>query len=432
MILHALDAALILWGEATSDDLLPLSESYWHVGDIYRDTKEQLRVHIDGKLATTRDGQTDVVGSECEKLFHQYPRICRVAMHAFGEWTPRAKPEVSSLRSIIHPSHTGYSPRLNVEPEYDGIDVLPYSQRIPDGEVDVHAIAIASTKPPLLLNHTWVDDADQRRLFKIARKVLKSSAVGSNTDKQNKTLRNVAHGEQDVASQRPSPNNDHNDEVIIPGSGWILSNAPTGFCDGSSMSSCNRNKGSNCLMYGHNDKRAGILGDALSGWLVFTVPKVKEGIILLRMEWWVDANSDVQTEGWAEINNSKTNASVVPDKSEDTNVRGRTLRSDHSDIYFTEDSAKPSMRRLVGQMPDDMKFDIAMNGKIRHTMKKDEFMSWGKEHIKNFALWPILDDVEWAKDDKGNGDGEDVEVGVRLRSAMGREATMRISHVYYA
>lgn len=38
---------------------------------------------------------------------------------------------------------------------YNGFDFLPYRQKIPDGEIDVHAIAIATTNLPPDLNHHW-------------------------------------------------------------------------------------------------------------------------------------------------------------------------------------------------------------------------------------------------------------------------------------
>ena len=50
------------------------------------------------------------------------------------------------------------------------------------------------------------------------------------------------------------------------------------------MSWCKRSIASNCLMYGHNDGRSMIEGDGLSGWIVITVPEVKEGLVFARME----------------------------------------------------------------------------------------------------------------------------------------------------
>jgi hypothetical protein len=53
---------------------------------------------------------------------------------------------------------------------------------------------------------------------------------------------------------------------------------------GSPMSTCRRHKSSNCLLYGHNDGRTKITGDALSGWIVFTLPELKEGLVFAKLE----------------------------------------------------------------------------------------------------------------------------------------------------
>jgi hypothetical protein len=50
------------------------------------------------------------------------------------------------------------------------------------------------------------------------------------------------------------------------------------------MSTCRRHKSSNCLLYGHNDGRTKITGDALSGWIVFTLPELKEGLVFAKLE----------------------------------------------------------------------------------------------------------------------------------------------------
>jgi hypothetical protein len=56
------------------------------------------------------------------------------------------------------------------------------------------------------------------------------------------------------------------------------------FLQGSPVSWCKRVAGNNCLMYGHNDGRNSLSGDALSGWLVVNIPDVKEGFIFARLQ----------------------------------------------------------------------------------------------------------------------------------------------------
>ena len=65
-------------------------------------------------------------------------------------------------------------------------------------------------------------------------------------------------------------------------------------------------------------------------------------------------------------------------------------------------------------------------------MNKEEFMKHSPELVKNFAIWPIMDDPEWSKRDWGDKDGEEVEVGMRFRSTEVPHKSIGFSHVYYA
>ena len=57
-------------------------------------------------------------------------------------------------------------------------------------------------------------------------------------------------------------------------------------------------------MSGHNDARGGMKGDGLSGWLVFQLKDVTEGIFMSRMEAYHDWGSNGRTKGWNTVNNS--------------------------------------------------------------------------------------------------------------------------------
>ncbi len=48
------------------------------------------------------------------------------------------------------------------------------------------------------------------------------------------------------------------------------------------MSTCKRAATNDCLLYGHNDGRGLLQGDGLSGWLVFTLPELKEGLVFIK------------------------------------------------------------------------------------------------------------------------------------------------------
>ena len=143
-------------------------------------------------------------------------------------------------------------------------------------------------------------------------------------------------------------------------------------------------------MGGHSDGRSGLIGDALSGWLVFELPRIKEGIIIARLEVWHGGSKVDRTEGWAEVNNGGR-------------AQDRRLNIPENDFYF----------------------DISINGVIK-TMDYEEFMSHKPKYGQNMSFWPLLLPKDWE-----TFDGP-VELAIRLRSNAGRDATVLISHIYYA
>eukprot|EP01083_Nonionella_stella_P135008 410691_1 len=95
------------------------------------------------------------------------------------------------------------------------------------------------------------------------------------------------------------------DNKVLPGLGWQpVNHYVTGYCDGSPMSGdCLRRPEDTCLLSGHNDGRASLAGNALSGWIVINVPKVKEGLIFAKMEWWHPRGNELEvTKDWTEVN----------------------------------------------------------------------------------------------------------------------------------
>ena len=82
---------------------------------------------------------------------------------------------------------------------------------------------------------------------------------------------------------------------------------PAGFCDGTANSQCHREPAYKCLASGHNDGRGYIIGDALSGWLVFRLRNVTKGIPMARVQTW--SGPTPWTEGWTELNDGVSGAS---------------------------------------------------------------------------------------------------------------------------
>lgn len=416
IVLRALSLALDAWEEGTRSEGYPLADSYWHIGEKYKTIRKNLRTHI----TTTQDG--DDVRSECEKLINWLPRICRVQMHGFGLWTPQAHDDYSLL-SIVKPALNGYKPDFKIRNVYDGFDLLPYAQAIPEGEVDVHAIAISTNTPPPDLDHSWIEDDDAPDEGDATRKLLRyGSEAAFGAAALLKESMTFPANEASLHLRRQLEDNGNpasDDDTVVPGRGWELHgwNTLDGFCDGSAQSECQREKGSDCLMYGASDNHMDLHGNSLSGWLVFKVPNVREGIILARMEWWCGSqNANSLTEKWTEVDDGKTMDTTPwegffePDNPPN---RHRVLK-------------KPTHDELV---PSDFEMDIAINGKIVQTMKRTEWLEYTREYVKNVAVFPLLNDESMAQKD---WEGEPMEAAIRFRSKKMPKQTYCISHIYYA
>ena len=77
----------------------------------------------------------------------------------YGMWTPRAHIEFDFL-NLLHEAPNGYRPPFLERNIYDGFDFLPLAQELADEDVDVHAIAIATSNPPPDIDHSWIEDGD--------------------------------------------------------------------------------------------------------------------------------------------------------------------------------------------------------------------------------------------------------------------------------
>jgi hypothetical protein len=231
--------------------------------------------------------------TECEKKWANHEsvkgmgldRACRMSFKGMSEFTPVNRGYHNSIQRHVKAAPNGYKPSYEFEAVYEGIDILPPFWKVPDGHVDVHAIAIVSTYAPPELDHSWVDDNDNDNVEEAenSRRMLRKAATErlfiSNKD---------SFKELEIYSV-PDDSRSLNSDEVIPGQGWGISSVNgeevTGYCDGSPMSfDCKRSKNRNCLLSGQNDARGSITGDGLSGWLVITVPDVKEGLIFAKLQ----------------------------------------------------------------------------------------------------------------------------------------------------
>ena len=445
VLLEGLKRALGLWEEGMAKDGFPLAEKYWHVGEAYHGVRELLRTHVNTEK---EDGSPR---SACETFKPEVPRICRVAMEGYGMWTPRVG--TRNFLDVVKEAPNGFKPTYQEKMAYQGFDILPIVQKIPDGEVDVHAIAIATTNPPPDLNHEWIDDDDEssnplnasqpepptRRWLRSATEAtLRRSRGGMIDSSGSKLPLSLGIRTEKVEPVRSNRRLDSaTGEEIIPGRGWELSGwvHTNGFCDGSSMSTCSRAPSSTCLASGHNDQHLELAGNSLSGWLVLTLPRVKEGIVLVRMEWWCSVIPTI-TKGWTEVNGGNTTDTTPYTQRQLESVSlsdNYASPNSGSDYAFDAISGVHSQRLLKptidGTVPQDFEMDYAIIGQIK-TMNRSEWVPHTAEYSKNCAVWPLLNDDEMAK--RENWDGEEMEVAIRFRSKENPHYGVCISHVYFA
>lgn len=203
-----------MWNAATD---FKIPDEDWHVTSLY-----------DG----IRSKATTMPGGACNEFESKdgfSTVICNTPIKGRTEFTPRTKPDQSSIRSLMPPSQLAY---INDPPPtlYEGPDVFNKDLHPPEGAVDV-----------LNIVETGVDYSSN--LVPDYAQYLKRPKFGN----------------------QPS---------VPVGKGHYL-DTYSGFCDGSVDSWCSKGHGDDCLLYGHNDGRKGIFLNSFSGWMVLNLPEVK-------------------------------------------------------------------------------------------------------------------------------------------------------------
>lgn len=137
---------------------------------------------------------------------------------------------------------------------YDGPDGHNQCYDIPEGEVDVLAI---------------ITNRRNRRLHPRYHQRIGESRIHN--------------GRRNSASRRNQRMHRELDgEDIAPGELWEVVDEKPGDCDGGYYSICGRDRQSSCPAQGSHDSRGALVGNEDSGWVVFDLPDVTDGIILLR------------------------------------------------------------------------------------------------------------------------------------------------------
>jgi hypothetical protein len=251
-ILSALKNGLKEWNEA---DGYNIADESWHVTSLYDNVRKTL-----SNVTTDPD-----FGWCQEHEVNELDWVCNHPVKARTEFTPRAYPSLSNIRTLMHPEMAALVPDparpLYEPPELFNPDVHP-----PPGEVDVLNIVEAGVDFKSTLNPDYAKDYYKIPTFDNTPKIPFGKGVGLSTK------------------------------------------AGDEYCDGTADSFCGKGPQDTCLLAGTNDSRNGLVMDGYSGWTVLNIPDLKFGYIALKFETGSPSESNTQTNQWtSENNNSVSN-----------------------------------------------------------------------------------------------------------------------------
>jgi hypothetical protein len=366
-VLRALDTAISMWMEA--DDYTLLDDD-WHVTGYYENIRAKLKSLDNNSTGCFEQPLSDT--------------ICKYPIQGRTEFTPRANPAETSIRSIIKTGCAVPEPKKNV---YDPPDVHNPNLDVPTDAVDL--VAIVENGIDFVPNRARADAiaVEKRRLVSSRRVESTTRDLSVNPD-------------------------------IAPGQGWGLNSysAPNN-CDGTYDSFCGRDDGNQCLLYGHNDNRGGLYFDGYSGWLIMNLKDVQHGLAMIKIEDYHNTGANKQTQGWKCENNESDCASSS--RRLENSLRGSVTESQPTD---------ETERRLKTEVPpicDDFHFDFAIDGRIT-IWNRTEWEANKSEVQRVVHIWTLLDDPDYT-----GGKKKDVELAIRQRGC-GRSRTFLLTHVYWA
>jgi len=381
-VLRALEKGLLLWSEAEN---YILEDDLWHVTSHY----ESIR-------AKAASSVPKLESNDCYDM--DLPdRVCTVPIQGRTEFTPRANPAETSIRSIVKRG-TEHIPKpwKNI---YAPPDIRNPSFEVPHGEVDyLRIIENGNEFLPIRSRMSQKPSTNARRS-------LQDDSLGK--------------------SETPQ------DPKIVPGKGWGLDTLTAADnCDGSYDSFCGRSNDNDCLLYAHNDHRGGLTFDGFSGWLVLSLSDMKHGIIILKIEDWHQSGENKKTDGWTCENNAE-NCDASADSSRARRERRRRLGENNGG------QSSSSSRRLKPAVPeycDDFSFEYAIDGNVT-VWNLSEWKNREIQLQRVVQLWTLLDDENFV----GGGveaPGEsastkDVELAIRV-TGCDRIKTFFLTHVYWA
>lgn len=369
-ILEATQDALLLWKNAPN---LKLEDTAWHMTNHYTQLRKQVQ-----EIPLEQYHCTNFVENDMEFM-------CRYPLKARTEFTPRAYPAFTSIRTLMPPEMLAQinDPLPNI---YDPPDVFNPSLHPPEGDVDVLSIVEAGVPFPSILAPSYAQRVYAQPKF----------------------------------AKPPQ---------VPVGKGIVLeTKAGDEFCDGSLHSFCNRGEDNSCLLSAHNDGRNGFKFDSLSGWIVMNIPDLLHGYIIIKVETWHQSESVKKTEGWMGINNATTTTTTtetMPPTGRSLSEAGSLLTSRSNVTHHSSRRRNRTLKKKPPELCGSFMFEYAINGKVT-TMDKGTFLQRKQDLARVVETIVLLNDTEFT-----GGVETEVEVAIRI-TGCDRINVFKMSHIYWA
>eukprot|EP00980_Cylindrotheca_fusiformis_P031282 scaffold26122_cov127-Cylindrotheca_fusiformis.AAC.1 len=341
-ILQALKEAIQQWMEAPN---YVMEDSAWHLTETYDRIKSAV-----SNLAPDQ--------GHCYKTLedkHKLGFLCNHPFHGRTEVTPRHVPAISNIRKLMPEADKVILPS-HIQNSYLPPDVFNPDLHPPEGAIDVLNIVEAGTVPfTSILNPDYVS-----KFYKFPPQLI----------------------------------NTHVDE---PGLGIVLDTVSgDSFCDGTIDSFCDKGANNDCLLYSHNDGRNGLNFDAYSGWLLFNIPKIEHGYIVIRIESW-HFPEEGSPKTWNSINN----------KGNTPTGRARNLK------------------RQPLAVCADFRLEYMIDGKVTSKAWSDLQGTMEQGHIQRVVETLTL------TNDPTFSTNRQVQVGIRILGC-GHDKVWKLTHVYWS
>jgi hypothetical protein len=252
-ILQSLKEGLKEWNEAEG---YVFPDEKWHVTSWYENIRSKME-NLGPDFGSCK---------ELEK--HDLDWTCKYPVKARTEFTPRAYPSMSNIRTLMRPEMAKLVPEPD-PPLYEPPEKFNQDLHPPPGAIDLLNIVEAGVDFRSTLNPDYSADYYKKPTFANEAKIPLGKGVG------------------------------------------LVTKAGDQYCDGTVDSFCGKGSDENCLLAGTNDGRNGLYIDGFSGWMVLNIPDLKYGYVALKFETWHKSGGNPQTKAWESENGESSSGRVL-------------------------------------------------------------------------------------------------------------------------